>query len=347
VTMEKRVVVVLGMHRSGTSAITRGLQVLDVNLGEQLSPAVANDNDKGYFEDIDVKNFNVELLNAIHGEWDRFPAIPASVLPEEELEPYKARAIQLICSKVGERPFGLKDPRIAILLPFWQSVFEQAGVSVSYVIAVRNPMSVMQSLKRRNGFEPEKSYFLWLGHMLPAVLRTHGCRRVAVSYDSMISEPLVQLSRIARALDLPFDAESPAVQSYTGEFLDATLRHAECDLHDLRGDSAAPADVITAYEMLLRLSRDEADAGVLEVEDVFEQLNHHAKECGQAFAYIACCEEKIAERDRQIAERDRQIAERMWQIAERDAAINAIYASRSWRVTRPLRFLTKCLHKDK
>ena len=44
------VFVVLGMHRSGTSAITRGLQALNVNLGEQLLPAVPNDNDKGFFE---------------------------------------------------------------------------------------------------------------------------------------------------------------------------------------------------------------------------------------------------------------------------------------------------------
>ncbi|MEO6543521.1 MAG: hypothetical protein ABIP05_05680, partial [Nitrospiraceae bacterium] len=117
---DHRLVVVLGMHRSGTSAITRGLQALNVNLGEQLMAPEANNNDKGFFEDIEVNRLNIDLLNAIDSDWDAFSVIPATALIQERLAPYKLRAIKLIRSKVGERPFGLKDPRIARLLPFWQ-----------------------------------------------------------------------------------------------------------------------------------------------------------------------------------------------------------------------------------
>ncbi len=47
-------IVVLGMHRSGTSVLTRAMETLGANLGSRLMPAAAGNNDKGFFEDIDV-----------------------------------------------------------------------------------------------------------------------------------------------------------------------------------------------------------------------------------------------------------------------------------------------------
>ena len=58
------------MHRSGTSAITRGLQVMGVELGDNLMPALKGDNDKGYWEDIDLNALNIEMLSAIGSRWD-------------------------------------------------------------------------------------------------------------------------------------------------------------------------------------------------------------------------------------------------------------------------------------
>ena len=338
---DHRLVVVLGMHRSGTSAITRGLQALNVNLGEQLMAPEANNNDKGFFEDIEVNRLNIDLLNAIDSDWDAFSVIPATALIQERLAHYKLRAIKLIRSKVGERPFGLKDPRIARLLPFWQSVFDDAGVSASYVIAVRNPMSIAQSLKKRNGFDSEKSHFLWLGHVLPAILQTHGFRRVAVSFDLMISEPYTQLNRIARSLDLPFDAHSTGVQEYVSDFLDAKLRHAEFDLDDLRTDCAAPVDVVSAYEMLVRLACDEVKMDAPEVRELFDQLNDNLEVFRPAFNYMTHSDKRLAARDRQIASLNLAVAEREGKIAERDARMNQIYSSRSWRITQPLRDFTR------
>jgi hypothetical protein len=62
---DKRLVVVLGMHRSGTSAITRALEVLGVNVGTNLLPPVDGDNAKGFFEDVEINSLNVEILRAL------------------------------------------------------------------------------------------------------------------------------------------------------------------------------------------------------------------------------------------------------------------------------------------
>jgi len=62
IDQKKRIVVIIGMHRSGTSVIARGLKVLGVTLGDNLMPP-GEDNPKGYWEDLDINELNVELLN--------------------------------------------------------------------------------------------------------------------------------------------------------------------------------------------------------------------------------------------------------------------------------------------
>ena len=64
-TAKHRIIAVLGMHRSGTSAVARGLKALGVELGEHLMPPAANNNDKGFFEDVDVNALNNEILKLI------------------------------------------------------------------------------------------------------------------------------------------------------------------------------------------------------------------------------------------------------------------------------------------
>lgn len=67
---EQRLIVVLGMHRSGTSAITRALKVMGVELGDRMMPPVEGNNDKGFWEDIDLNALNIQMLDAIHHEWN-------------------------------------------------------------------------------------------------------------------------------------------------------------------------------------------------------------------------------------------------------------------------------------
>jgi len=70
-TNNKKLIVVLGMHRSGTSAITRGLQVLGVSLGDRMIPPVEDNNPKGFWEDMDLNALNIEMLSALDSDWCR------------------------------------------------------------------------------------------------------------------------------------------------------------------------------------------------------------------------------------------------------------------------------------
>ncbi len=183
----KRIVVVLGMHRSGTSAVARGLSVLGVELGNDLHPP-GEDNPKGFWEDKNCLRINESLLQHLGSAYDRlglFPEVLETLNSTSVIRSLRLEAVEILRAKFSQSDrCGFKDPRVSRLLPFWKSVFEEAGGAPGYVIAVRNPISVARSLSKRNGIEPEKSYFLWLEHVVSAVTESIGSQRVMVDYDA-------------------------------------------------------------------------------------------------------------------------------------------------------------------
>lgn len=254
----KQIVVVLGMHRSGTSAITRGLKVLGVDLGDDLLPAESGNNEKGFFEDATITAYNEELLAALGHAWDSLVPISAEELESSITHTHKVRATEHLRGKIADiKCFGVKDPRMARLLPFWQEIFVELGLSVSYVVAFRNPKNVAHSLVKRNEFEVEKGYFLWLEHMLFSLKYSQGASRIFVNYELMLKEPERQLRRISKSLGLPFDPLGQEFQEYHKQFLQHSLQHNSFTLDELRKDPCVPADVLTLSSLLLHLSRDE------------------------------------------------------------------------------------------
>ncbi|MDP3694872.1 MAG: hypothetical protein Q8R42_02015, partial [Desulfocapsaceae bacterium] len=184
---KKKVIVVLGMHRSGTSAITRSLSMLGVNLGDALHPA-GFDNPKGFWENRECIAINEELLRHFNSAYDCLDLRFESVVDDSFIRALKDRAIQLINRYLDESDglWGFKDPRTCRLLSFWRDVFQSIKCDVCFVIVLRNPVSVVASLTKREQLPEEKSYLLWLQHVLPAVMNTEGQKRVVVDYDKFM-----------------------------------------------------------------------------------------------------------------------------------------------------------------
>ncbi len=292
-----------------------------------------NNNDKGFFEDLEVNELNTELLAALNRDWHSLSRIPPESLQSEALEPLKLRAIELMRTKIGDQTFGLKNPRIGRLLPFWQAVFDELDIKPSYVIAIRNPKSVAQSLQKRDGFDFEKSYYLWLEHVLPTILETGGATRVVVDFDLLMADPSGQLERMAKALGLPFDPDSPRVQEYLSEFLDSNLRHSQFELEDLSEDRAAASDVRRAYQMLVRLGSGNDEVPVDPIEEEFEAIETRLNAMSPALEYMSRSDERVAglvelvaERDAWVAERDAQLDHHKGVLAERTDQIESLNA---------------------
>ena len=306
--VRQRLIIVLGMHRSGTSALTRGLKALGVELGDRLMPAIEGDNEKGFWEDLDVNGFNFELMRHLGQDWHALQPIDASEFEREDLVSFRLRAIEMVRKKIdGSLVFGIKDPRTARLLRFWKSVFEHLGADVSYVIASRHPMSVARSLEKRDGFDDEKAHYLWLGHMVSSILGSEGSPRVVVSYDRLMDRPAEQLRRIVKALDLRFVADEAGIDEYTGEFLDERLRHSRFQLEDLGRDPAVPKEAIEAYALLEKLARDELSMDSAEVRKSFRCLEQRLQEIFPALRYMTRRDGEIAQLTRSVADRDGQV----------------------------------------
>lgn len=218
-----RLILVLGMHRSGTSAFARALGVFGVELGGSLLPAHPC-NPKGFFEDEDVYAFNKALLAFLGLTWHAFPPADAARLHAMAVGGWGRDALDLLREKMaGHRLFGLKDPRISALLPFWRPVLAASQVAVHCVICLRHPDSVAQSLLRRDGMAPEHSHALWAAHTLGAIQGSSGLPRTCAGYEALLRQPEDGLARLGKALDLAPDPEER--QRFIADFLDSSLCH--------------------------------------------------------------------------------------------------------------------------
>jgi len=152
------------MHRSGTSAIAKGIVELGAHPGNNLLPA-NEENPKGYWEDVNIVNLNEKILKNFNMRWHSLdnPMINRfeTLLPLYE-EKYLEEALEIINNNFkSSNTILIKDPRISILLPFWQKVFKIANAEVKYVLAVRNPLETSKSLLKRNKMDIDKGIKLW------------------------------------------------------------------------------------------------------------------------------------------------------------------------------------------
>lgn len=246
-------IVVLGMHRGGTSVVVRAMETMGARLGDRLGAPVAGENDKGFFEDLDIVSLNEAVLAAAGSSWHTLAPIELGKIDATRLNALRAEALELLRNKCANGIFALKDPRLSRLLPFWQSVFNQLYVNVAYVIALRNPTSVMRSLHRRDSFSPEKAYPLWLAHMVPALRATQGKLRVLIEYDRLLDAPRSELARIAAHLGLVLDVER--ARAFESEFLDRSLRHWRFDARDIERAHSVPHQIGTLFNVLRLVGR--------------------------------------------------------------------------------------------
>ena len=273
-----QLILVLGMHRSGTSAVTRGVECLGFQLGDNLMPAASGNNEKGFWEDLDVNKLNIRLMQAMKYEWHSLPSAHHIDMGRQDIADLKLEAIAMLRGKLVKYPrFALKDPRICRLLPFWEEVFTHLGIEVGYIVASRNPMSVVRSLQKRDGFISEKGYLLWQGHMLDALHAIEGKRAVVVDYDNLLTHPEQQLQRMARALSANVQRDSESYKKYAADFLDTSLRHDLRSAEDIQIDPHAPPGAYDLYKLLLDLACDRHSTSAPEIHERLASLSGNWK----------------------------------------------------------------------
>jgi hypothetical protein len=254
-----RAVLLLGMHRSGTSAIARGLGALGVYLGNDFLDAQP-ENPTGYWEDKGIVALDERLLGALGLTWDATSLIDRRAFERRRVRALRRDAIRYLNQTFTSAPlWGFKDPRTIRVLPFWQRALRDCEVEDSYVVAIRNPRSVAASLFARQAMDPDTAYRLWLVHMVPFFSDVIGKPFVVVDYDLLMRDSRAQLERIGRRLGLPVEAGSAEIDRFVSGFLDAGLRHSVFAPEDFDDRSEVPRLTRDAYLRLYGLATDRDD----------------------------------------------------------------------------------------
>jgi hypothetical protein len=259
-TSPQRVIVVLGAGRSGTSVITRGLQTLGVELGDHLRPG-GGKNPTGFFEDEDLLTINKRLRKALGLRADSVSLIEPHQWQTPAVQAFQREARETIRRRFGSYSlWGYKFAGTLRLLPFWRTVLHSLDLDVRYVMAVRNPISVARSRAKINPHRgtQEKSDLEWLVNVVPYFRAVRERPFVVVDYDLLMADPIVQLQRIATALDLPLTAATQAaMQAYAEQFLHPELRHNRFAHEDLDKNPRVNSLTRDAYRWLYRLATDQ------------------------------------------------------------------------------------------
>jgi GT2 family glycosyltransferase len=241
--------VVLGMHRSGTSALTGMLHHLGVALGDRLMVATP-DNPRGYWEHLDVMRVDERLMAALGWTWDDIRPLPSGF---ENGEPSRAAMQELTAILLrdfaGATLWGFKDPRLCRLLPLWTALFTAERVEPRYLLALRHPLDVIASLQARDGMSAERAALLWLGHVLDAERATRGQRRAIVHYEELVGGPgwRAVAARVAAALDIAWPNAGAVAEAAVDAFLVPELRRRRVSDAVVEPLPAWLADVYAAF----------------------------------------------------------------------------------------------------
>lgn len=323
----KTIVVVLGMYRSGVGIVARGLQVLGVKTGNQSLSLVSNDSNKELFEDADINAINIDLYKSLGQgrDWHTLGMIRKEDLFHEKHAALRLRAIEILRSRLQIADcLGIGDSRMCHTLPFWQSIFEYLQLDISYVIAIRNPLSVAKSLERRNNLAPEKSYYLWLQHIHSSMMATRKTRRVLVDYDALLADPEQQITRIARTFDFKDKIDPIRLDKFSEDFLDPSLRNTHFQPEDVFQDPVVPNPVRAATMLLNSIMEGKLDVDSEESDKVLTDLSGQMEGMTQAMSYLFRLDGVITDMNSTLINREQTIELINQDLLERDSRITSL-----------------------
>ena len=273
-------VVILGMHRSGTSLVTRLVSLMGLSLCRDRDLLAGRKaNPRGHWESRSLLDFDERLLGELGGAWFCPPPLAAAALARL-LERHGGEALARLERAHPRRPWVWKDPRACVLMPFWSAVL---GPRAAYVLVVRHPLEVVDSLARRDRYEPQLGLALWERYTRAAMIGAAGRPTMVCTYDGVLADPVAWCERLGEflsSLGSPVqDGDWAAIEA----FAMPGLRHNHRAWALLRGERAispqqlALAEAAQSYTAQASFAPPPLPAETPATEAVFEQIRAHAR----------------------------------------------------------------------
>lgn len=224
-SLDNKALIVLGMHRSGTSMFTGVLHLLGIELGTALQPPDA-DNPEGYWEHSGIVAVHNALLETLGSHWADVTPLPDQWWLDPRVEPFRRQLADILIQDFSSTPiWALKDPRLCRLLPLWVPLLRDLGCVPTFVQIVRNPLEVADSLRKRDGFSVEKSLLLWLEHTLPVGLELRGQHREVILFDRFFEDWQMEMNGVAGAAEISWPTPFSIAEERVNRFIKPSHRH--------------------------------------------------------------------------------------------------------------------------
>jgi len=324
---KKKIVCISGMERSGTSMVSRIVNLLGVYLGGPDKLIMETDyNQKGCWENKTLLKISDEILAHFGGDTHNIPDFPEEWVNDEGIADFGEQAQKIIDKDFSKHDvWGWKDTRCSLIMPFWQKLLPD----MEYVICIRNPCDVAHSVVTRKWTSSyTEAYCLWYMYTSSIIRYTAGKRRIFVFYeDFMGKDSMAAVRRLAEFLGPESEKSMTKASSEIEAFITKGLQHHETSLLDILQKADLPLFIKEYYLILILLGKGgvESLAGV----DATEVINALSVLKDQESATIT----KLALTERKLERNEHRM--------------QALLDSGSWRITAPLRKAVDVIKKPK
>jgi hypothetical protein len=313
-------IIVCGMHRSGTSALTRVVNLLGADIAGDLIPA-HSENIRGYWESAAVIRIHDDLLNAIGCAKDD-PLDPISFLAgwdsSRAAQCAKRRIANLIARDfAGSSSFVVKDPRVSRFLSLWIDVLEDMYIEPIILIPFRNPLEVAASLAQRAAVPLSKALLLYFHSYLETELASRKVPRLFIQYNELLRDWRSCQNRISELAGERLPSPPAATSAKIDQFLTNDLRHHRFSREQLANHPGVSTDLVEMFDRMSEAAETGDDRRLREALDCFRAIH-----------------EQVG-----VLYRGLVVSEREQANAQREALREAFERSTSWRTTAPLRWI--------
>ena len=322
------------MHRSGTSAMARVVNLLGVFLGHDLRPPAPH-NPRGLWEHKEIVDTHEEICRVLKRRWfSSLSPLPNNWWLFEEIVPLGQKIVQIVRRDFSESAaWGLKDPRLCRLLPLWMSVFRELNCKPCFLHVVRHPLEVSASIRRRDGLPTSMPILLWLQHVLDAERLTRGHPRVFVRFEQLLRDWRSTMERVAMTLDWQWSNSPETAAEEIEEFLCPGLKHHDSTEMSTNHPSKAVPWSIEAYAALYEAteSNDMRLSAVLSrihCDLDREMRSHLAKLLTEDLEQEVMSSMRVRVELKSVREQLNMVR----------SDLHEVLHSRSWKITRPLRY---------
>lgn len=265
----RQAVLILGMHRSGTSALAGLCHLLGATPPAGMMQA-AFDNPTGFWESFPITALNEAFFSCRGHHWFDALTYEAAAHDAATRRDMTRSCLIALAKEYGEAAFFvMKDPRFSLLLEIWLPVFAAAGIAVAPVLALRHPAEVTASLRRRDNMPVEIAAPMWLHYSLEAERHTRGRPRVVQSYSRLLQDWRGSLARIAAETGFAWPGPLDAAASQVETFLRPHMRHHHAALGRIAvGRPPLSTWIAETYDALRSLEQGESPMAYARLDEV-------------------------------------------------------------------------------